>query len=236
LAAGKIVELAELGHVFDGDFDGEVEYLASSGVDDGYGTEASCGRGWLFGGFVQPLRRFFPHLRGEMWGARVCSGAGADCAAEEAGDLFQWALCGAETDALDWVIAEGFEAFQGEGEVSASLGWDECVDLVDDDGVDGAEGFACVGGEEKVERFGGGDENFAGMTFEAGSIFGAGVAGADADFGDVDGDALALGEVGDAGEGHAEVALDVDGESLEGRDIQDAAAGSCGGLAEHELV
>ena len=39
-------------------------------------------------------------------------------------------------------MREGFEALEREGEVRAALGGDERVDLVDDDGLDGAQGFA----------------------------------------------------------------------------------------------
>ena len=118
----------------------------------------------------------------------------------------------------------------------SSLGWDESVDLVDDDGFDGAESFACVRGEEKVERFGRGDEDFAWVSFETGAIAGAGVAGADADLGEVDGDARALGHVGDAGERGAEVALDVDREGFQGRDVEDLAAFCFRRLAKHQAV
>ena len=118
----------------------------------------------------------------------------------------------------------------------SSLGWDESVDLVDDDGFYRAKRFACVRSEEKVERFRRGDEDVAWVAFEAGAIAGAGVAGADADLGEVDGDAFALGQVCDAGERGAEVALDVYREGLEGRDIKDLAAFGGWRLAKHELV
>lgn len=112
--------------------------------------------------------------------------------------------------------------------MGAAFGGDEGVDLVDDDGFDGAEGFACVGGEEEIEGFGGGDENVAGMFAETGAFGGGGVAGADGDFGDVNGNAHALGHVGNTGEGGAEVAFDVDGEGFEGGDVDDADAGAFG--------
>ena len=37
-AAGKWVDVVEAGHVFDGDFDAEVEALGFAGVDDGDGA------------------------------------------------------------------------------------------------------------------------------------------------------------------------------------------------------
>ena len=104
-----------------------------------------------------------------MWGARMGGGAGG-CAAEEAGDLLEGTLGGGEADALEAAAAEGFEALDGEGHVRAALGGDERVDLVEDDGLDGAEGFAGVGGEEEIERLGRGDEDVAGMAAEAGAV------------------------------------------------------------------
>ncbi len=109
--------------------------------------------------------------------------------------------------------------------MGAALGGDERVDLVDDDGFYRAERFARVGGEQEVEGLGCGDEDFAGVAFEAGAFAGAGVAGADADLGDVYGDAIALGHVGDALERGAEVAFDVDREGFERRDVEHATAG-----------
>lgn len=160
--------------------------------------------------------------------------------AEKAGNFFQGALGGGEADALKGRVAggadEGFEAFDGEGEVGAALGGDECVDLVDDDGFDVAKGLGGVGGEQQVERFGGGDQDLAGMAAEAGALFLGRIAGANADLRDVDRGAGLLGHVGDAGEGRAEVAFDVDRESFERGDVDDARAGMRWALTEHEFV
>ena len=82
----------------------------------------------------------------------------------------------------------------------AALGGNERVDLVDDDGVDRAQGGRGFRGEQQVERFGRGDEDFGGMALEEGALFLRGVSGADADLGLVEGDALTAGHVGDAGE------------------------------------
>jgi hypothetical protein len=161
-------------------------------------------------------------------------------AAEEAGDFFEWALRGGEADALEGRVAggsdEGFEPFDGEGEVRASLGGDEGVDLVDDEGLDVAESFGGVGGEEEVEGLGRGDEDFAGVAAESGALLGGCVAGTDADLREVHGDAGSLGHVGDAGERGTEVALDVDREGFERGDVDDAGAGVSRAIAEHELV
>ncbi len=142
---------------------------------------------------------------------------------EKASDFFQWALGCGEADALDWLFCEGFEALQREGEVSSALGGNEGVDLVDDDGVDGAEGVGSLGGEQEVERLGGGDEDVGGLAAEACALALWGVSGADADERLVERDAAAAGHVGDAGERRTQVALDINGEGLEGGDVDDAA-------------
>ena len=120
---------------------------------------------------------------------------------------------------------KGFKALQREGKVGAAFGGDEGVDLIDDDGVDGAKGVGGLGGEEEVERLGRGDEDFGRLAAEAGALALGGVAGADADERLVERDAHAAGHVGNAGEGRTQVALHVDGEGFEGRDVDDAAAG-----------
>src|ERR1035441_10436880 len=63
-----------------------------------------------------------------------------------------------------------------------------------------------------------------GVTGAAGAFGGGGVAGADGDGGFVERDARGAGGLGDAGEGGAQVAFDIDGKRLDGRDVEDAAA------------
>ena len=58
-----------------------------------------------------------------------------------------------QANALRRTFAQRGEAFDRHGEVRAALGRDERVNLVDDDGVDGAQRVACVRGQEQVQRF-----------------------------------------------------------------------------------
>jgi hypothetical protein len=147
---------------------------------------------------------------------------------EEASDFLKRALRGGEADALEGPFCQGLKPLQGEGQMGSALGGDEGVNLVDDDGVDGAEGLGGLGSEQQVERLGSGDEDVGGLAAEACALALGGVAGADADERLVERDIHAAGHVGDAGEGRAEVALDVDSEGFEGRDVDDAAAGPGG--------
>ena len=109
--------------------------------------------------------------------------------------------------------------------MGAAFGGDEGMDLIDDDGVDGAEGGGSFGGEQQVEGFGSGDEDVGGMAAEAGALGLRGVAGADGDLGRAEGDASVAGEGGDGFERGAEVAFHVDSEGFEGADVDDAALG-----------
>ena len=148
----------------------------------------------------------------------------ADGAAEKARDFFERTLRGGESDALEFAAAEGFEALQRERQVRAALGGDEGVDFVDDDGFDGAQHFARVGGEQEVERFGRGDQDIGRVAREAGAFGGGGVAGADGDGGLVEGDAGGARGLRDADQRATQVAFDVDGQRFDGRDVEDAAA------------
>ena len=188
-----------------GDFDGDVELAALADLDDG-------------GGF-------------SFW---VDAG-------EEIGNERDGILCGGEADALwrcgeageklagaEAVFAghEGVEAFERQGEVGTALVVGDGVDFVDDDGADAAEifpGFA--GGEKDVERLRRGDENVRRVAKHGGTLFGEGVAGADAGA-DFRAEIAALhGEALNFGEWGVEVFLYVVGEGFERADIDDLGAG-----------
>ena len=150
-------------------------------------------------------------------------------ASEETCDLFEGALRGGEADPLQAAAGirggdESLQAFERKGKVGAALAGNERVDLVHDDGFDGAELLAGRAGQHQVERLRCGDEDFAGMAVEARTLPGGSVAGADADLRHADRDAFALRPVGDAGERRTQVALDVDRECLERGEIEHPAA------------
>ncbi len=147
-AAGHVLDLAEPGHVFDGDFDAEVEDFARAGVDDGDGAEA--GAGSASSASSRPATSHQVAGDSPSMSATSCvawarvrlrlrlrlrRGSGLLL---PAGAGWRRGRCAGWRPVCD----EGFEALERERHVRAALGGDEGVDLVDDDGLDGAEGFA----------------------------------------------------------------------------------------------
>jgi hypothetical protein len=94
--------------------------------------------------------------------------------------------------------------------VGPALGAHEDVDLVHDHGVHGREARPGLGGEEQEERLRGRDQDLGGMAQHARAFVGRGVSGPDADGEEAVLVASPGRGAGDAREGRAEVALDVD--------------------------
>ncbi len=131
-------------------------------------------------------------------------------AAEEARDLFERAHGRAEPDALGGLVEQRVEALEGERQVGAALGAGDRVHLVDDHRVDAAQRLARLAGEHQEQRLGRGDQDVGWPRAQPAAISGAGVAGPEPD-GDLgERGPEPVGGVADAGQGRAEVALDVD--------------------------
>ena len=145
-------------------------------------------------------------------------------AREVAGDLLDRAHGRRQSDPLCRLGEEGVEALEREGEVGAALGAGDGVNLVDDHGLDAGQRLARGRGEDEEERLGRRDEDVGRGARERPALVGGGVAGADG-HGDVGlGQAEPGGGVPDADERAAQVALDVDGQRLHRRDVEDPAA------------
>ena len=212
---GSGIEFVEPRHVVERDFDAQVEALGLAGIDDGDGAvggaaaaDSNSARISSAGSAARPS----------------CGGVWRLGAAEEARDFVQRPLGGGKSDALQLAAAEGFQALEREREVAAALGGHKGVDLIEDDGLDGAQHFARVRGEQQVDGFRRGDQDVGGAPREARALGGGRVAGADGDGGLVEGDARGAGGLRDADQRGLQVAFDIDGERLDGRDVEDAAA------------
>ena len=149
-------------------------------------------------------------------------------AAEEPGDLVERPYGRGEADPLGGLLEERVEALEADGEVGAALAPGDGVHLVDDDGVDTAEGLARLRGQHQEQRLGRGDEDVGRLAGQPAPLLGGGVAGpdADADLGQLGcaAGAQPVGGVADAGQRRPQVALDVDPQRLERRDVEHPAA------------
>ena len=135
----------------------------------------------------------------------------------------KWLLRRGQADPLGIRVAsrddEVRETLEREREMDAALGGRERVDLVDDDRVDGREAPARLAGEDEVERLGRRDEDLPGVLLLALALLRRRVAGAH-----VHGDRGRGAQRDEAGQRRAQVALDVVGEGLDRRDVDDARA------------
>ena len=142
-AARRLLDhLAELGHVVDRDDDLDVERLADAGVDDRDRPRATPGR--AAGSSSKPPRK------------RAISSSG------------RWVAdrpmrCGG-------LLAAGVEPLEREGQVRAPLGGGQRVDLVDDHGLDVAQGLAGLRREHQVERLGRGDQHVGRVAHELAAL------------------------------------------------------------------
>jgi len=138
-----------------------------------------------------------------------------------------------KANSLQLPTCEMLQPLEGKEEVRPALGGDQRVDLVDDHRLDGAEDLPRLRGEQQIERLWRGDEDVGRRAQHLRPLAGRGVARADAHGGQVQVAAL----LRDACEGRAQVALHVDGEGLERRDVHHTTPGFFARWrSEHEAV
>ncbi len=193
--AGLLIQRQDLAHgrhVVDRDHDLEVERLACADVDDRHRA-------------VRPDP------------------------AEEPGDRVERPLRGGQPDPLHRGrrriragAAQGLEPFEAERQVCPAFRAGDRVDLVDDHVLDPTQDIARGAGQHQVQGFRRGDQDIRRTTRDLASILGGRITGAARDR-----DAWwfrpeALGGQGDPGQRSAQVALDVVGQRLERRHVQDA--------------
>ncbi len=149
--------------------------------------------------------------------------SGAD-AGEKPGRLFDGPLGGREADPLGpGTGLEVFEALQGEGQVGTPLVPGQGVDLVHDHRLHLAERRPASGrGDQEIETFRRRHQEGRRVLDHGGPGSGGGVAGADGHRDRGDGQAQGGRLLGDLGQGALEVLVDVDGQGLQGRDIDQA--------------
>ena len=121
-------------------------------------------------------------------------------------------------------LAQGVESLEAHREVGAALGGRDGVHLVDDDRVHARERLPGLAREHQVERLGRRDQDVGRRGDELAPVARGRVARAHADRHLGERDPEAPGGLADPHERGAEVALDIDAQRLERRDVEDAGA------------
>ena len=169
------------------------------------------------------------HAELERLGCRRCDDLDRCRPSEEPRHFVDRADRGREADALRGGrravrASQGVETLQAHGQVRAALGRRDRVHLVDDHGVHVAERLARAAREHQVQRLRCRDEDVGRVGDELAPIARRGVARTHADRHGGCGHAEAASGLADADQGGAEVALHVDAQRLQRRDVEDAGA------------
>ena len=130
-----------------------------------------------------------------------------------------------EPDALRGLGQQRVEPLEAEGQVRAPLRGHDRVHLVDDHGLDGAERLAGAAREQQEQRLRSRDQDVGRMLRLRPALILRRVARAEADADRRRLEPVVAAARGDAGERRPQVAVDVDGERLERRDVEGAHAG-----------
>ena len=146
-------------------------------------------------------------------------------AAQEPGHLVVRPHGRRQPDALHRSHRQFVEPLERQCEVRAPLRARERVDLVDDDRLDAAQGLARRRREHEEERLGRRDEDLGRVRDQPAPLGRRRVARADPDRDLGHLDAVRCRGAGDAHEGRAEVAFDVDAERLQRREVDDLRSG-----------
>ena len=151
-------------------------------------------------------------------------------AAKEGGDRLERALGCRQADSLrrGCVVRVGLDdllqTLERQRQVSAPLGSGHGVNLVDDDPANAGQRLAGFRGEQEEERLGRGDEDVGRIALHPAALIRRSVSGPEERRQLGEGSASeAHGGVADSGEGGAEVAVDVVGQCLERRYVEDPA-------------
>jgi hypothetical protein len=189
--------LSQARHVFERRFDAEIQPLLPGGVDDRDRPRDPRALGRRDLAAAEQARRLF---------GRTNRGRKPD------------PLCGARR----LPPPDFLQPFEREEEMRPALRSGEGVQFVDDDRVDVRQPFLRGGGQQQIERFRRRDEDVGGLAAEAGALGIRSIPRADRDRRPSERDAQALRRRGDARERRPQVALNVDPERFEGREIQHA--------------
>ena len=216
-------------HVFDRNLDAQRELLLLRGVDDRDGPvgDRLARAGQLVAQFCFHRSRGAGASRSGLL-ARRERGRAADVAPPRKRATSSSGRCVAERpmrcSGPPRSAAKRFETFERERQMCAALAGHEGMDLVDDDGVETGQTLARIRCQQQKQRFWRCDQDVGGLAAEPGAIARRRITRADRDVGHGDRDVSCACDASDAFERRSKIALDVDGERLERRHIEDAAS------------
>ncbi len=141
-------------------------------------------------------------------------------AAQEPRHLFAWAHGRRQADALGGLRQQGVQPFQRDREMRPPLGRGDRVYLVHDDRLDPEQGFARGGGEHQVQRLRGGDQDVRGQPGKQPAVLRRGVARPHANGHVGGGEPEPLRGLRHSHQRRPQVALDVDAERFERRNVE----------------
>jgi hypothetical protein len=150
--------------------------------------------------------------------------------AEETGHRVERPHRRRQADALRVPLRQVGEPFERQREMRAALGRRQCMNLVDDHGLDRGERLRRPRSEDEIQRLGSGDQDLRRVARLLRTLALRRVARAHRDARRPERQFEALGDPCDARERGAQVALDVVHERLQRRDVEYAHAGGRGGL------
>ena len=165
------------------------------------------------------------HLQVPLLGRGWLDDLDRAAAGQETGDLLDRPDGGGEADALGGLWEQGIEALQAEREMSPTFGTGHRLDLIDDDGLHAGQGLAGRAGQQQEEGLGSGDEYIGGGAGEGPPLIRRGVTRTHRHRDLWLRQAEPGGGVRDPDQRATQIALDVDGKRLHGRDVKDSAAG-----------
>ena len=145
---------------------------------------------------------------------------------QEAGDLLDRADGRGEADPAGRLRQQRVQPLQGERQVRAALGARDGVHLVEDHRLHAGQRLACFRGQHQEQRFGRRDQDVRRAGGDLAALGLRGVTGAHSDSDVGCGQAEPLRFLADAGQRRAEVALHVDAQCFQRREVQDPAAQS----------
>ena len=175
------------------------------------------------------------HLDLEVWcGRRVDDGHRA-IASEEFRHALEGPRRGGQPDSLRILLGDDRQSFEAQRQVGSALRSGERVDLVHDDRVNGVKVLASLGAEQEEQRFRRRDEDLGRVLRLPPALFLRSVARTHVDSQGSIRFIGALREPSDPDERCAQVPLDVVGQRLQRRDVDDSDPGFVGGVARHPI-